>query len=348
MAKVKLSDVAEAAGVSLGTASNAFNRPDRVRPEVRAHIEATARALGYGGPDPVGRLLMGGKANALGLTPPGAIPVATALRSPFFREFTYGVAEACDAEGAILVMISGDPERKDWAIRNALVDGFIFGHRDDLTLAAARNRKVPAVVMDMAGGADAGSIRIDARDGAEAIARHLLDLGHRRFAIASVQRTLAPPILHQPGAARQLRAGYPIDKEKLAGFASALGAAGLSIDEMPIVEFYPHAPDPAAGARVLLDALAGATAVMCMADRQAMVLLEEARQRGIRVPEDLSITGFDDASEAAGAQPPLTTVAQPIVDKGRMAADMIFNNKLEDVTLPVHLVIRGSTAKPKA
>ena len=89
---VRLSDVARAAGISLGTASNAFNRPALVRQELRDLVHETARELGYSGPDPIGRLLMGAKAHAIGVLPPGDIPVSHAIGSPYFRDFMRGIS----------------------------------------------------------------------------------------------------------------------------------------------------------------------------------------------------------------------------------------------------------------
>src|SRR5579871_4479791 len=157
---VRLSDVARAAGISLGTASNAFNRPDLVRPELRELIETTARELGYSGPDPIGRLLMGAKAHAIGVLPPGDIPVSHAVGSPYFRDFLRGVAEVCDQYDASLLVVSGARERKTWAIRNALVDGFILGHAEEIALVSARQRKVPLVVIDADGGSQFHSVRV--------------------------------------------------------------------------------------------------------------------------------------------------------------------------------------------
>ena len=165
---IRLSDVADAARVSLGTASNAFNRPELVRPELRELVVTAARELGYSGPDPKGRLLMGGKANAIGFVPALEMSVTNAFYSPFLRQFLLGVAEICDEKGASLMVISGAEDRKDWAIRNALVDGFILGHVEEVGLVSVRQRKVPFVVMDQDAGPDVNSVCVKARDGARA------------------------------------------------------------------------------------------------------------------------------------------------------------------------------------
>jgi hypothetical protein len=163
---IRLSDVAAAAGVSLGTASNTFNRPTLVRTEVRELVQEAAQRLGYSGPDPIGRLLMGAKAHAIGVLPPGDMPVAHAVLSPFLRAFMLGVAEICDENDASLLVISGAENRKTWAIKNALVDGFILGHLEEAGLVAARQRKTPFVVMDVDAGPEVNSVRVDGRGGA--------------------------------------------------------------------------------------------------------------------------------------------------------------------------------------
>jgi DNA-binding LacI/PurR family transcriptional regulator len=346
----RLSDVARAAGISLGTASNAFNRPALVRPELRELVHATARELGYSGPDPIGRLLMGAKAHAIGVLPPGDVPVSHAIGSPYFRQFMRGIAEICDQHDASMLVVSGARETKTWAIRNALVDGFILGHVEEVALVSARQRMAPFVVIDMDGGPQFHSVRVDGRDGARQAAEHLLGLGHRRFAIASVLRRPAEAIWHWPEhSGRPLAGGFPIDAEKLLGYADALRAAGISIADVPIVEFHPVSPSVEAGARALLDRCLDATAILAMSDRQATTILAEAKRRNIDVPGDLSVVGFDDAENAIFADPPLTTIAQPTVEKGRIAARILFESAPpRQVVLPTRLVVRASTAPPRA
>jgi DNA-binding LacI/PurR family transcriptional regulator len=346
---VRLSDVAAAAGVSLGTASNTFNRPELVRPEVRALVQATARGLGYSGPDPIGRLLMGAKAHAIGVLPPGDMPVAHAVGSPFFREFMLGVAEVCDENDASMLVISGAENRKTWAITNALVDGFILGHLEETALVAARQRKTPFVLMDVEAGPEVNSVRVDGRGGARRAAQHLLDLGHRRFAIFSVLRKPVDAIWNPPAMSeRRLTGGFPLDDEKLHGYIDALALAGISIHETPIVESHPPSPWIEAGARMLLDRAPEATAILAMSDRHAIAVLAEAKRRNIRVPKDLSVVGFDDAENAIFVDPPLTTIAQPTTEKGRIATRILFEDAPpRQVVLPAKLVIRASTAPPR-
>lgn len=344
MKAVKLSDVARAAGVSLGTASNAFNRPEAVRPAVRDQILAVARELGYAGPDPKGRLLMGGRANAIAVVPPGRISVTAAFDVPFFTDFAGGIAEVCEENGASVLLISGALDKKEWAIRNALVDGFVLGHESEVAMVAARQKRVPSVVMDMEAGAEVSSVRIEGYRGARLAAEHLLSLGHRRFVVLATMRERRPAVLHPRTAEPELTAAYPLDRDKLAGYRDALAEAGIPMEAVTVIQSFNTLAEMQDAANLLLDRLDGATAVVCMSDRLAVALLAAALQRGIRIPEEVSVVGFDDAYSARTSTPPLTTVSQDVIEKGRVAARILFSGEVRSVVLPVSLVVRGSTA----
>jgi DNA-binding LacI/PurR family transcriptional regulator len=338
----RLIDVARAAGVSRSTASNVFSHPERVRAEVVNRVESAARALGYSGPDPKGRLLRAGKFNALGVVPPAEFGVADAIRNPVFRLFLLGVAEVCDEAGADLVVIS-DKTAKG-GVRNALVDGFILGSVEHLTeIEAARLRRLPFAAVDFDAGPEVSSVRVDARAGCRAAARHLTDLGHRKFAIVSFLRAFGPPRYFPPGPSRPPEAaGMPTDQEKLRGYAEALGDVGVSIDDVPIVQAHPWASGAAA---MILDAAPEATAILAMSAMQGIAVIEEARRRGLRVPRDLSVVGFNDIPEAAACDPPLTTVDGLSTEKGRRAARIVFAaSGICREVLDTRLLVRGSTA----
>ena len=342
-----LSDVGKAAGVSRGTVSNVFNHPELVRSGVRERVMSAAQQLAYDGPDPRGRVLRGGKFNAIGFLPPGDYPISAMIKSPYLRQLLLGVSLACDEAGATLSLVNGTSDTRTTTIRNALVDGFILGHSADIDLiTSAQRRRVPFVILESEAGADINSIRIDGRSGALMAVRHLVSLGHRRFAILSIRRSFGPPIVHIPGRDEHMvSAGFQLDHERLDGFAQGLAEVDLSIDDVAIIETIPG--DPSAGA-VVFDRVPEATAILTMSDWQAMTVLEEAVQRGITVPDDVSVVGFDGTAKSASTVPPLTTVAQDIVAKGRLAAQMVIaDGPPEQVVLPVQLVVRGSTARPR-
>ena len=253
-----------------------------------------------------------------------------------------GVSEACDEVGTSLVII---PDKLgSGGIGAALVDGLIFGrisHLDDVE--PARLRRLPFVVVDADAGPDIASVRVDARQGGYAAARHLVDLGHRRFAILSFRRDRGPPTFHAPGALRGPEdLGMETDQEKYRGYAQALAEAGIAIDNVPMLQADPWERD---AARLLLDAAPEATAILSMSVMQAIAVLEEARNRGLKVPRDLSVVGFNDIPEAAKSDPPLTTVDGMVREKGYLAARMIIEGAPPRREIIESRVIqRGSTA----
>jgi DNA-binding LacI/PurR family transcriptional regulator len=337
----RLVDVAKAAGVSRGTASNVFNNPELVRPRLRQRVEAAARELGYLGPDPKGRLLRAGKFNAIGVMPLSDWGVADSLRNPVFDLFLLGVGEACDEIGANLVIVPASTG--NGGIKTALVDGFIFGRVEHLAqIQPARLRRLPFAVVDFDPGPTISSVRVDARAGCYAAAKHLIQHGHRRFGILSFLRSSGPARVHPPGQRRSPEAaGLPTDQEKFHGYADALSDAGLDINDVPMVQAHPWDGD-AAG--MMLDAAPDATAILSMSAMQAIAVINEARLRGLSVPRDLSVVGYNDIPDAARADPPLTTVDALGVQKGRAAARIVFEGgpPRHEILKP-RLIIRAST-----
>ena len=181
---IRLKDVAEAAGVSHGTASNVFNRPELVREEVRERVLEAARALGYAGPSPVGRLLRSGKVNAIGIA--AAEPLDYFFSNPWARRLLTEVAEVCDVRGAGLALVSvAEDQPLGWSIESALVDGFLLRCAGPgLLVEVAQKRGLPFVALSLdASEPDVPALGIDDYGGAYAAARHLVELGHSRFAV---------------------------------------------------------------------------------------------------------------------------------------------------------------------
>lgn len=345
--RVKLADVARAAGVSQGTASNAFSRPEVVRPEVRERIAAAAAELGYAGPDPKGRLLRAGRVNAIGVVV--SQNMTDFFSDPYNREFMAGISQACDAHGAGIALIAAKDKRNvAWSIGSAVVDGFILSCVADgeRLLELARKRKLPFVATDTDAGPDVSSLDIDNYGGARAAAEHLTALGHRRVGILSLDlgtKEAADPLAalarHAPGS--------DLSVDRLRGYLDGLTAAGVDPASVPVFDVEDEAHNHRQAATDLLDAHPGVTAVLAMSDVIALAALEVAKTRALRVPTDLSVMGFDDIPEAAAAG--LTTVHQPIVEKGRRAAELILEGGApRKEVLPVSLVVRSSTAAPRS
>lgn len=346
---IRLSDVAKAAGVSRGTASNAFNRPEIVREEVRDKVLAAAEALGYAGPDPRGRMLRAGKVNAIGVAT--AEPLAYFFEDPFARVVMSGIADACDATGAGISLVSAaNDEHLAWNIQNALVDGFIVfciegGSR---LVDLARERRLPFVALDYGfDDPNVSSIGIDDVEGAKVAARHLTALGHRRFAIlslVSVDGKTGPAT-----AANAESAVYAGTRDRIRGYLAALAEAGIAPESVPIYETDNDGPTTIAALAHFFSAPQPPTAIIAMSDRMALHALDWLSQRGLSVPRDVSVVGFDGVPEGETAQPGLTTIAQPMKEMGRRAVSAIldFKGNVQRETLGLTLVVRGSTAPPR-
>jgi DNA-binding LacI/PurR family transcriptional regulator len=299
---VTLNTIAETVGVSRTTVSNAYNRPDQLAPELRERILGAARELGYSGPDPAARRLRSGRRDAVGLLLAGGL--SRAVADPAAVVLLRGLAQATEAAGLAMLVV---PDRGS-GVRDAVVDGFCLYSMDaeHPNVAAAQVRGIPLVVVDEPRLAGHGFVACEDRLGARLAAEHLLELGHRRFAVLT-DRT---------------------HHERVAGHRDALEAAGAEWTEA--ARFEP-----------------GPTAVFACTDRLALDAMAAARQAGLRVPEDVSVVGFDDIPGAAPAR--LTTVRQPLFEKGEWAGRLLTEGAAgREVILPVELVVRGSTAAPPA
>lgn len=347
---VRLADIAKAAGVSHGTASNVFSRPEIVREEVRERVKAMAEAMGYAGPDPKGRLLRAGKVNAIGVAT--TEPLSYFFDDPFARAMMAGISEACDATGAGIALVSaGNDEKLAWNIQSALVDGFILfciegGPR---LVELTRERKLPFVALELGFEDDTiSTIRIDNAAGARMAARHLAELGHRRFAVLTL-----PFVDDSSGLVTPERFGtaiYTATRNRLAGYFDELSRFGVDIAKVPVYETGNDAATTRAGLETIFAGAEPPTAILAMSDRMAMVAIDWLTQRGLSVPADVSVIGFDGVPDGALCDPPLTTIAQPIIEIGRRAARMIldFDGAVRRETLDVELVVRASTGAAKA
>jgi DNA-binding LacI/PurR family transcriptional regulator len=345
---VRLADVAKAAGVSHGTASNVFSRPEIVREEVRKRVKAAAEKLGYGGPDPKGRLLRAGKVNAIGVAT--AEPLAYFFDDPFARVVMSGIGEACDRTGAGISLVSAaNDEQLAWNIRSALVDGFIVfclengSQLVDLT----RERGLPFVALDF--GFDDETISalgVDDVEGGRRAARHLTELGHRRFAVLSL--ALADTTVGAISWDVAENALYSGTRDRLRGYGEVITAAGIRLDSVPLYETDNDWKTTALGLEHFFASERPPTAILCMSDRIALHALEWLKARGISVPGEVSVVGFDGVPEGETSDPPLTTIAQPMAEMGRRAVETIlaFDGSIRRETLDLELVVRASTSKP--
>jgi DNA-binding LacI/PurR family transcriptional regulator len=334
VSRVTIADVASAAGVSKTAVSFAFNKPKRLGPATLERVLGVAQDLGYT-PHPAARALSTKRSGTIGLLIPQRLAIV--FGNPFVSELIQGLGEQCDEHDLTLLLVPPLDGSLEQAIRMVSVDGFIsLGlSPDDSAVRVLERIGIPNVLIDSEGSADHPAVNIDDEAGAEAAARHLLGLGHSRIAIL-----VLPPVRAQKDPS-------PSVTRRLSGYRKAIQAAG--------------APEPTtvvagisvtAGGRAfesLPTGSRGPTGVLAMSDMAAIGVLGAAESAGLRVPEDISVVGFDDIPASAWTSPPLTTVRQPIVEKGKLAARILIqrmNGKSVDSPRPLGttLVVRKSTS----
>ena len=336
--------MAERAGVSVGSASQAFGRPELVSEEVRRRVLEAAEELGYPGPDPVARRLRTGRAGAIGLI--FAERLGYQFTDPTAPAFLRGIARGMEEAPSGLLLVPDSRYREEAArtVREAAVDGFIIYStpRNDPRIEAALARRVPIVTVDQPRGAETPFVGIDDRAAARSAAEHLRGLGHERVGVLTFVTTL------DPAGALEL----DLTAERLQGYEDGLGAAW---DPKLVRTVRPNAPEPAREATLeLLRLPAPPSAILAMSDIMAIGALEAAAELGIEVPAQVSVVGFDDGPAAEHASPPLTTLAQPNEEKGRLAARWLMEDiergagrsRRREQILPTELVARESTAPP--
>jgi DNA-binding LacI/PurR family transcriptional regulator len=346
-----LKEVAVALRVSPMTVSNAYNRPDRIAPATRARVLSEAARLGYPGPHPLARHLRTGRAGAVGIL--YSSPLSYAFSDPAAVLFLQGVSQATEAARLGLLLLSGATVDLS-GVAGAAVDGLIVQAlaEDDPLLHAALGRRLPLILVDQPALPGLPAVGIDDAGGARAAAEHLLALGHRRLGIIALGRGRDGPF----DAERLDTLSNPVACARLRGYAAALAEAAVPWFGVPI---YTCATltlaDGARAAHWLLGQVPRPTALLAMSDQYALGALDAARTLGLNVPGDLSVVGFDDVPGAARAEPALTTISQPHLLKGQRAAQLLVallqgagERAPTAVFLPTEIVVRASTARPRA
>jgi DNA-binding LacI/PurR family transcriptional regulator len=324
---------------------------------LRERVLETARSMGYPGPNPVARTLRRGRSGTLGLAFDDALSYA--FTDPAAILFMQGIASECAQAGVGLLLVPGSPRRSGALdlVRHALVDSFVVfcDYEGDERLEVLRDRDLPFVLIDSPRVPGVPAVNIDDRGGARQAAQHLVDLGHRRFGVLSF--CLAPD--SEEGRLSpdwEQRAGYFVTHERLAGYREAIEGAGIAWSKIDVLQ--QAGVDVADGgspdeggyrlASQLFDQQRRPTGILAMSDEMARGVLRAALERGIRVPEDVSLVGFDDTPEALTAQPSLTTVHQPHTEKGAAAARLLLAPEFDagaHIQLPTRLVVRASTGR---
>ncbi len=351
--RVTLTRIAEELDVSAMTVSNAYNHPDRLSEALRERIFETAGKLGYHGPDPVGRSLRRQRTDVVGVL--YSNPLSYAFEDPAAVSFLSGLSSVTEEAdlGLLLVPAAGgvSGERAPRAAAQAAVDGFVIYSMSDEEplLAAALDRRLPAVVVDQPFKEGVPFVGVDDEAAARTAAEHLLHLGHERFAVVSF--ALSPDV--RDGIAnpvRQERAAFHVSRLRLRGYRAALEDAGLLWSKVPVYECPGSSKEfGQRAAEALLSPERRPTAILASSDQLALGVIAWATQRGLSVPEDVSVVGFDDIPAAASANPPLTTVHQDHAEKGLLAGRMLVSQLRKEEgpsagPLATSLIVRGSTS----
>lgn len=343
-----LASLAAELGVSRTTVSNAYNRPDQLSPQLRQRVLETARRMGYAGPDPMARSLRTRRADAVGVLLTEQLSYA--FRDPAAVRFLEGLTLECDRAGVGLLLLPGRPDAENVrSVANAAVDGFVAYSmaQDDPHLQAILGRALPTVVCDQPNVPHVDLVGIDDVAAMAGVADHLIALGHRRVGVICMrlgrQRRDGPVDLGRQAAAR-----YHVQRNRLLGLRDRFTAAGVAWDRIPVVERFDHTVAAgASAAEELLTLDPGLTAIVATSDVLALGAIDTLRRRRQRIPQDVSVTGFDGIRDAF--EMGLTTVDQPVVDKGRHAARLLLtppeSSERRRVVVPTTLVV-GSTSGP--
>jgi LacI family transcriptional regulator len=329
--RATIRDIAAQTGVSIATVSRVLNDQDNVSPHTRELVRLEVERLGKRAPAP---------RTAASRPSDGAIYVRCPyLLTDYFGLIVSSIAETLDLHGKQLLLNAGEAAQDKAELpllaSRSGVSGAIVILPPEASdeLVALRARKFPFVVVDPRTPMPPDIVAVSAAHvaGARNMTGHLVDLGHRRIGvIAGPHNWLA-------------------SKARLAGHTSALADVGVLPEAMLVRSGEPTTEWGYRAAGELLDLPRRPTALVGFNDKAAVGALTAARERGLRVPEDLSIGGFDDIDLAQATQPMLTTVRQPLQEMGRMAVTLLMRllerHQLDalHVELATELVVRGST-----
>ena len=328
-----MKDVAEHAHVSVSTVSYVLNDSGPVAPDRRNRVLDAVRVLEYS-PNESARNLKRRSASTIGMVVPE-------LTNQFFAMVAEGVQKAASERDVLVVLVvpdaTGQPEeRQTQLLRSQRVDGVVYLSGTGSMPASIYElaRSGPVVLVDeQIPGMDLPSVVCESRRGAREVAAHVLEQGHRRIAVIG-----GPPALWTA-------------QQRLAGYREAFAGAGIDPDSVPVLPGdYRQTSGRELAARVLTSE-DRPTALICANDLMAIGAMEYCRTAGLRVPQDVSIVGFDDLPLSALLTPRLTSVRQPAHDMGFRAASALFdlleNGESGAIgVLPATVQVRDSVSPP--
>ncbi|MGB6512123.1 MAG: LacI family DNA-binding transcriptional regulator, partial [Mycobacterium sp.] len=325
---------------------------DQLSAALRERVLATAKRLGYAGPDPVARSLRTRKAGAVGLVI--TEPLTYSFSDPAALDFVAGLAQSCEGLGQGLLLVAVGPNRSvaegTASVLAAGVDGFVVysAAGDDPYLQVVLQRRLPLVVVDQPKDVPGASqVGIDDRAAMRKMGDYVLGLGHREIGLLTM-RLLRDRRQGLVDTDRLRSSTFHVQSERIGGVRDAMAAAGLDPESMTVVESHEHtAASGGVAAQVALEANPRITALMCTADVLALSAMDYLRGRGKYAPGQMTVTGFDGVPEAISRG--LTTVAQPSLQKGRRAGELLHKGDIHPTVEVLDTeLIRGRTAGPPA
>lgn len=330
--RVTVRDLAAETGVSIATVSRVLNQAGNVAPQTRELVEQAVERLGTLAPGPRG-----------GLPKPAA--GAVYVRCPYVLTDYFGlimssIAETLERHGRQLILSAGEAAQHTQVLSRVAGDPAIGGAililppESSDELVRLRARRFPLVVVDprTALPRDIASVSAAHFSGARQVSAHLVELGHRRIGVIAGPRE------------------WLASDARLSGHAAALADGGILPDPSVVRYVEPTTEQGYRAAAELLDLPQRPTALVAFNDKAAVGALQAAAERGLAVPTDLSIAGFDDIDVSRATSPALTTVRQPLQEMGRMAVSLLTRlldrHDLEalHIELATELIVRGSTA----
>jgi DNA-binding LacI/PurR family transcriptional regulator len=329
-----IKDVARRAGVAHSTVSRALRDSPLVNRETTEKIQRIAREMGYR-TSAAARSLVTRRSDTIGV-------VVTNIADPFIAGVVSGIEETADQHGlsVFLANSNAEPEREVRVARKfeeRRVDGIIVtaSRVGAQYVPLLTHMQVPIVLLNNQHASQfAHSVMIANVQASLDATRHLIALGHRRIAYLGD------------------RQGYQSDAERQAGYRRALKEGGLAFDRQLVV----HGDGKPEGAEIAMTELltfsGPPTAVFCYNDMSALGAMRQIREHGLKIPDDISIVGFDDLYISQYIDPPLTTIRQPMRQMGRMAMETLLQifagaESGHDIRVPGELIVRKSTATPK-
>ncbi|TIR69739.1 MAG: LacI family transcriptional regulator, partial [Mesorhizobium sp.] len=299
-----IADVARYAGVSVATVSHVMNRTRHVEPETAERVRAAITALRYS-PNSLARSLRRGETKTIGLLLPDN-------SNPFFASVARQIEDAGFVAGYTVILCNSDgsaekEERYLSVLMAKQIDGLIFaGSSDHARVFSHLSAALPAVLLDREiHSVHVDSVLVDHDHGGYLAGRHLVGLGHSKIGVIGGPRDSSS------------------SPARLRGFTRALAEAGIDLPASWVVDSDYHF----AGGRLAMERLMAQapeiTAVFACNDLMAMGAITALRTRGLRVPDDMSLIGFDDIPYAVTTWPPLTTIAQPVEKIGTRAVSLL-------------------------